>query len=161
MKNLLKIFILIAMSCFSISAFAGSPQKYFESLASDPEFDYTYISPLMLQAMGDTPLSHENYGGLPVSSQNLKCIETISTYTGGTNESLWKIIKRIKNDNKLETLTTKKKDYYRYDVFARLSGDKKYVTHLLVITQNGGENVSVVYMEGKIPLGSINYSLNV
>lgn len=90
MKNLLKIFILIAMSCFSISAFAGSPQKYFESLASDPEFDYTYISPLMLQAMGDTPLSHENYGGLPVSSQNLKCIETISTYTGGTNESLWK-----------------------------------------------------------------------
>ena len=35
-------------------------------------------------------------------------------------------------------------------MLARLSGDSKYITNLMVITQNGGEAVDVVYMEGKI-----------
>lgn len=160
MKTFVKILLIVISMAYATDMTAGSPQKYFESLSSNPDFDYTFISPLMLQAMGNTLLSRENAGGIPVSSQDLSYIETISTIGGGANETLWKIIRKIKNDKKLETLTTKKKDYYRYDVFGKLSNDKKYVTHIMVITQNGGENVDVVYMEGEIPVGSINNSFD-
>lgn len=159
MKTFLKLILLAIIGISSLNVSAASNQKYFYKLANNPNFDYSYVSPLMLQAMGEGFLSTENSAGLPVKSSDLTSIETIVTNGDGTNEDLWKIITNLKKDKKLETLTTKKKDYYRYDVFAKLSGDKKFITNLLVITQNGGENVSVVYMEGKIPLNSLQYSL--
>lgn len=160
MNTLIRLLLFIIIGISSSTAFAANPKKYFEDLSSNPKFDYTYVSPLMLQAMGDQYLSQERSGGLPVKSSQITSIETISTNGDGMNEKLWKAITSIKKDNKLETLTTKKKDFYRYDVFAKLSGDHKYFTNLLVITQDGAENVSVVYMEGKIPVNSnLKYSL--
>lgn len=58
----------------------------------------------------------------------------------------------------METLSSKKQDYYRYDILARLSGDGKTITNLMVITQNGGASVDVVYMEGKIPIECLKHS---
>lgn len=160
MNTLIRILIAVFIGMSTLTATSGNPKKYFEDLSADPNFDYTYVSPLMLQAMGDQYLSHERSGGLPVKSSQITSIETIYTAGDGMNEKLWKAITSIKKDNKLETLTTKKKDFYRYDVFAKLSGDHKYFTNLLVITQDGAENVSVVYMEGKIPVNSnLKYSL--
>lgn len=160
MNNFLRIFIVLIVGISAVIPAAAGPKKYFEDLSANPNFDYTYVSPLMLQAMGDQYLSQERSGGLPVKSSQITSIETISTNGDGMNEKLWKAITSIKKDNKLETLTTKKKDFYRYDVFAKLSGDHKYFTNLLVITQDGAENVSVVYMEGKIPVNSnLKYTL--
>lgn len=160
MNNFLRIIIVLIVGISAVIPAAAGTKKYFEDLSANPNFDYTYVSPLMLQAMGDQYLSQERSGGLPVKSSQITSIETISTNGDGMNEKLWKAITSIKKDNKLETLTTKKKDFYRYDVFAKLSGDHKYFTNLLVITQDGAENVSVVYMEGKIPVNSnLKYTL--
>ena len=148
--------LIIAMAAFS--AFAGNPPKYFESLSGNQGFDYTYVSPLMLKAMGDTSLTGE-FGNLPVKTSQISSIESITTAINGQDEDLWKIISSIKKDKKMDTLTTKKRDYYRYDVLAHLSNDGKYITHLLVVTQNGGPMVEVVYMEGKIPLDALSHSL--
>ncbi|MDE6096137.1 MAG: DUF4252 domain-containing protein [Muribaculaceae bacterium] len=159
MNTLIRLIFTVLIGISAITANAGNPKKYFEDLSSSPNFDYTYISPLMLKAMGDQYLSHDRSGGLPVKSSQISYIETVYTIGDGMNEKLWKAITSIKKDNKLETLTTKKKDFYRYDVFAKLSGDQKYFTNLLVITQDGAENVSVVYMEGKIPVNTLQTSL--
>lgn len=157
MKSISK-FIFLLISLLPLAAYAGGPDKYFEIFATHPDFDYTYISPLMLQAMGRTELSQESSGGLQLYAQDLTSIETVSTIGEGENETLRKIIKKIKNDKKLETLSTQKKMYYRYDIYGKLSNDKKYITNLMVITQNGGENVMVLYMEGKIPLQTLQYT---
>ncbi len=59
----------------------------------------------------------------------------------------------------METLSTKKKGDYRYDVLAKLSKDGKYLLNLMVITQNSGFSVNVVYIEGKIPMSDLSTQL--
>ena len=159
MKSYIKTFMLLIMWLVSDSAMAGNPTKYFEKIASKSNYDYSFVSPVMLKAMGDRTLSAESYGSLPVKTSDLSSIETISTAINGQDEDLWKIIREIKNSKKMETLSTKKQNYYRYDVLARLSGDGKFITNLMVVTQNGGQAVNVVYMEGKIPIDSLKYAL--
>ncbi|MBD5358245.1 MAG: DUF4252 domain-containing protein [Bacteroides sp.] len=158
MKTILKLILVsLTVFLFSASAFAANPKKYFEALSTVGDFNYTYISPYMLKAMGG---SHINSGGLSISSSDISLIETLSTYTSGTNNDLWDTIRKVKKDNDLETLSTKKEGYYRYDVLGKLSSNGKVLTHLLVITQNGGNNVSVVYIVGKIPMDEISSQFN-
>jgi len=161
MKAYIRILLLsIFVMASALDALAANPQKFFDDLGSEPGFDYSYISPMMLKAMGDQYLTDRAYGSLPIRTNSLKSIEMISTPTEGQNEKLWEIIKELKKNKKLETLSTKKQDFYRYDVLARINNDSQNsITHLLVITQNGGNAVDVVYMEGKIPLESLKYDI--
>ena len=106
----------------------------------------------MLKAMGGKIIDG---GGLKLSSSDIHSIETLSTYSAGSSSDLWDIIKKLKKENDLETLSTKKQGYYRYDVLGKLTNNGKTLTNMLVITQNGGENVSVVYIVGKISMDEI------
>lgn len=146
MKTYIKIIILSLMSLLSLTARAASPTTYFDGLANEPAFDYTYISPYMLKAMGNSLIES---GGFNLNASDLNSIEIIATESEGTNEELWKSIRKIKNNNKLELLSTKKHGDYRYDVLGKISGDK--LTNVLVVVQNTGLAVNVVYIEGKIP----------
>lgn len=106
----------------------------------------------MLKSMRGRYLNEADAGGIQLNSKDITSIETISTPVNGEDEDLWKIIRQIKKDKKLENLSTKKKDYYRYDMLGRTSKNGEFITHLMIITQNGSENVSVVYIEGNIPI---------
>lgn len=151
MKTYLKIIIISLAAIFAASAHAEKP-KYFDKLSSNPSFDYSYVSPYMLKAMGGQIIDG---GGLQISSSDLNSIETVSSVSSGTSDDLWNIIKKVKQDNGMETLSTKKQGYYRYDVLGKLSDNGKTLTRMLVITQNGGDNVTVVYITGKIPMDLI------
>lgn len=159
MKIYIKLLISLIFCLSSFSAFADEGITYFKKLSEFEGFDYSFVSPMMLKAMGNRYMA-DTADGLPIQADNLTMIESISTSRNGTNEDFWKAIKGVIKDKKLETLSTKKKNNYRYDVLAKLSRDGKFITNLLVITQNGGNNVSVVYMEGEIPLQNVQYSLN-
>lgn len=152
MKTFLKIIITSLAMFLASSAFADNPKKYFDGLSTDSNFDYSYVSPYMLKAMGG---QYIDGGGLNISSSDISSIETLSTINSGTSDDLWDIIKRVKKENNMETLSTKKKGYYRYDVLGKLSDNGKILTNMLVITQNGGNNVNVVYIVGKIPMDQI------
>lgn len=152
MKTYLKIFFAAMLALVSASASAANPKKYFEGLSSKSDFDYTYVSPFMLKAMGGQTIDG---GGLSINASDISAIETVATYSSGTSETLWDAIKKVKKDNDLETLSTKKQGYYRYDVLGKLSDNGRILTHLLVITQDTGAKVSVVYIVGKIPMDQI------
>lgn len=162
MKLNLRILTLVIINFWALAALAAPPVKYFEDLSSRQGFGYNYISPTMLKMMGDSYLSASSassrYDNLPIQCRDLTTIENVSTSYQGSDEDLWKIIRKIKRDNHMDTLTTKKIENYRYDVLVTLTKDGKHITHLLVITQNGMHSVDVIYMEGKIPLESIQYS---
>jgi len=160
MKAYIKTIMILIIGLYALPAMAGNPERFFEKLSAEPNYDYSFVSPTMLKAMGEQYLSDKSYGSLPIRTSDISSIETISTAINGQDETLWKIIREIKNSKKMETLSTKKQNFYRYDVLARLSGDGKYITHLMVITQNGGQSVSVVYMEGKIPIDRLRYALS-
>lgn len=152
MKTFIKIIITSLAMFLASSAFADNPKKYFDGLSTDSNFDYSYVSPYMLKAMGG---QYIDGGGLNISSADISSIETLSTANSGTSDDLWDIIKKVKKENNMETLSTKKKGYYRYDVLGKLSDNGKILTNMLVITQNGGNNVNVVYIVGKIPMDQI------
>lgn len=162
MKLKLRWVILLIINICALSSFAAGPTKYFEELSVFPAFNYSYVSPTMLKMMGENYLSasSRNFDNLPIQCKDLSSIENISTLTNGGSEKLWKIIQQIKKEKHMETLTTKKSDNYRYDVLVTLTKDGKKITNLMVITQNGsnGNSVDVIYMEGKIPMESIQYS---
>lgn len=152
MKKTLVIIALFLASLISSSAWAAGQPKYFEFLSQNPVFDYTYISPAMLNVMGDCVVNND----MQIKASDISSIETVSTLSDGTNADFWKAIRSLKQNKKLETLSTKKQGNYRYDVLARTSGDGKTITNLMVITQNTGACVTVVYIEGKLPLSDIS-----
>lgn len=149
--------ILAAFAAANVSA--ANPERHFDDLSSNSGFNYSYVSPTMLKAMGNEYLSDRAYGSLPVKTSDLTMIEVVSTPSMGQDEELWKIIREVKKSKKMETLSTRKENMYRYDVLAKMTGDSKFITNLMVITQNGGAEVYVVYMEGKIPIESLRYDL--
>lgn len=157
MKKYIRLIILTFLVTVSATGIAANPKKYFDELSTDTGFDYTYVSPYMLKAMGGTNIDS---GGLSISSADISSIETLSTYNNGTSQELWDLIRKVKKENSLETLSTKKQGYYRYDVLGKLSDNGKVLTHLLVITQNGGNNVTVVYIVGKIQMAEIGSQFN-
>lgn len=150
--------LILLVSAFS--ALAARPVKYFEGLTQKNVLtNYNYVSPTMLRMMGNTNLSSSSnrYQNLPIQCKDIKSIESI-TFQSTPDEELWSIIKKIKKDKNMETLITKQSDYYRYDVFVSMTKDGKKILNLLVITQNGGNGVDVIYMEGRIPIESIQNS---
>ncbi len=157
MKKYIRLIFFTLAVILSTSAFAANPKKYFDELSIDPGFDYTYVSPYMLKAMGGT---HIDSGGLSISSSDISSIETISTYNNGTSPELWDLIRKVMKENSMETLSTKKQGYYKYDVLGKLSDNGKVLTHLLVITHNGGANVTVVYIVRKIQMAEIRSQFN-
>lgn len=161
MTNSLRTFMTIILVFASfLAASAAGKNTYFHKFSDSYEYEYTYVSPVMLKAMGGQILDNKSYGSLPISTADLTSIETLSTVTHGKNEDLWKTIREVISSKKMETLSTKKSGMFRYDILARLSGDNKFITNLMVVTQNGGNNVSIVYMEGKIPVSSLQFALN-
>lgn len=159
MKLNIRKFLLVFLILLPAVLFAGNPPKYFEELSTKPNYNYNYVSPTMLKAMGDKYIATEASANLPVRTSDITSIENISTMVNGQDDDLWNIISRLKKDKNMETLTTKKKDNYRYDVLATLSKDGKRIMHLLVVTQNGGNCVDVIYMTGKIPMERLKFSL--
>ena len=158
MKTFFKTILVAIVAMCSFSVHAEEAHKYFDEVANKPNFDYTYISPAMLRSMGGRYLNEADAGGIQLNSHDLTSIETISTPVSGEDADLWKIIRQIKKDKKLENLSTKKKDYYRYDMLGRTTKDGEFITHLMIITQNGSDNVSVIYIEGKIPIAITDLS---
>ena len=152
-------FLLFTLITFcGLTAMAEEGKKYFEELSTQHPFSqYNYVSPVMLKALGSTMLDQSNYVNLPITGNDLTMIETITM--DSNSKKIWEIIKKIKSEKKLETLTTKKMKDNRYDVLASLSKDGNYIENLLVVTQTGGIYVNVVYMEGRIPLDKIRFSL--
>lgn len=150
--------VIAVLAMLPLAAPAAEPTKYFREMANKDGFDYSYVSPVMLKAMGNSMLSESNTTGISLNSSDLNFIETVNTEFHGTDDDLWTIIRKLKKDKKLENISTRKKDYYRYDVLAKMTGDNKYFTHIMVVTQNGASNVNVVYMEGKIPVESLRGS---
>lgn len=160
MKLNLRKFLLLCIAVLPFTIWGANPTKYFEELSIKPNYNYNYVSPIMLKAMGDMYISSDTSANLPVKSSDITSIENISTLVNGQDDDLWDIISKIKKDKGLETLTTKRKDNYRYDVLAHLSKDGKNILQLLVVTQNGGNCVDVIYMEGKIPMERLKYSFS-
>ncbi len=154
MNKYIRIFLISLSAFIAMNANAGNPQKYFEELSNNPEFSYSYVSPTMLKVMDDQYLA-DNMIRFELKTSDLTSIENIATNTGGQDEDLWRIIRQIKKDKKLETLSTKKAKNSRYDILARIDG--KSITNLMVVSQAGGDQVNVVYMEGKIPLERFKY----
>ena len=154
---------LLATLIFIVSAFsalAGKPVKHFEALSGNNTLcNYNYISPTMLRMMGDTYLnsSSNRYQNLPIQCKDITSIESIAFETNA-DEELWNIIKKIKKEKNMQTLITKQSDSYRYDVLVTLNKDGKKILNMLVIAQNGSYGVDVIYMEGKIPVESIQNS---
>lgn len=158
MKPHLRLIVLLIANFFFLCTYAGNPTKYFEELSSKPNYSYSYVSPTMLRMMGEQDMYPQEYSNIPIKSSDLKSIENIATMVNGQDDELWDIIRKIKKEKSMETLTTKKKDNYRYDVLATVTKDGKYILNLLVVTQNGGNCVDVIYMEGKIPMERLKYS---
>lgn len=161
MKLHIRFIAIIALLFSAFSAHADNAGKYFDELSDKTFFNYSYISPTMLRLWGDNYISASGshaYDNLPIQCKDITSIENVSTSIKGQDETLWKIIRKIKKDKNMETLTTRKDDNYRYDVLVTMSKDKKKITNLMVITQNGGMSVEVIYMEGKIPMESLQYS---
>lgn len=158
LKFHIRLITIVIANLFFLSITAGNPTKYFEDLSMKPNYTYSYVSPTMLRVMGDTYISPQEYSNLPIKSSDITSIENIATMVNGQDDELWNIIHRIKKDKNMDTLTTKKKDNYRYDVLATLTKDGKYILNLLVVTQNGGNCVDVIYMEGKIPMERLKFS---
>ena len=159
MKIHLRLLTLLIINIWAITAFAASPTRYFEELSTEPYLDYSYISPTMLRMMGDSYLSSSSHEyNLPIQCKDLSSIENVPTSSNGQQDELWKIFRQIKKEHHMETLTTKKSTNYRYDVLVTLTKDGKKITNLMVITQNGPYSTEVIYMEGKIPLESIQNS---
>lgn len=149
MNRLIAILIILLAGISAASGADASP--CFNSLSSREGFDYTYVSPAMLKLMGDKIVNTD----LNIRASDITSIETVSTIGEGTDAELWMLIRTLKNKMKLETLTTKKSEDFRYDVLGKLSGDHKFITRMMVITQDTGANVTVVYIEGKIPIQEI------
>lgn len=147
MKYLISIFISLLLAAASFSSSAAS-QPFFEDMSLKDGFDYSFVSPVMLQSMGDNIVNED----LKIRASDIKAIETVSTIYNGTDSEFWKIIRKVKADKKLVTLSTKKQGNYRSDILGKITSDGKYLTNLMVVTQNTGDTVTVVYIEGKIPM---------
>lgn len=145
--NRIMTILLVLLASFS-SSYAADAAPCFSNLSAREGFDYTYVSPAMLKMMGDKVVNTD----LGIRASDVISIETVSTIGEGTDTELWALIRGLKKKMKLETLSTKKSDNYRYDVLGKLSGNRKYISKLMVITQDTGANVTVVYIEGQIPI---------
>ena len=66
MKTYIKTIFILMLGFFTLPAMAGNPTRFFEKLSSEPNYDYSFVSPTMLKAMGDRLLTEESYGSLPV-----------------------------------------------------------------------------------------------
>lgn len=160
MKQYIRIFLLLLISISALSASADGNEKYFDGLSTKTGFDYSYVSPTMLRMVGDSYFdsNSKNFKNLPIKTKDIKSIENVSTIFNGNSEELWNTIRKVKKLKKMETLTTDVKDNYRYDVLVTLSKTEKYILNLMVITQNGSQNVDVIYIEGKIPVDGLKNS---
>lgn len=113
---------------------------------------------MMLKAMG-TQYLQDNIIRFDVRTSDITSIENISSPTNGQDDELWDIISRVKKENKMEPLSTKKTTTSRYDVLAKITDNGKFISNLMVVVQNGGQQVNVVYMVGKIPIERFKYFL--
>lgn len=156
MRKKLTLLILLIAAIIPATLSAGNPKKYFEEIAQKPNYEYSYISPMMLKAMGNQYLK-DNIIRFDVRTSDITSIENISSPVNGQDDDLWDIISKIKKDNKMEPMSTKKTSTSRYDVLAKLTNNGKFISHLLVVSQNGGQQVNVVYMVGKIPIERFKY----
>lgn len=131
-----------------LTALTASAQRRFENIANKEGFNYSYISPTMLKAMGSCTF---NSNGYTLNTSGLNCIETVSTMTEGTDSALWDAIRSVIKSEGLETLTTNKTLNSRFDMLGKLSGSTQ-ITRLMLIQQNSGDWISVTYIEGSIPI---------
>lgn len=67
MKTYIRILLTAILAAIAAgNALAANSERYFDSLSLQPGYDYSYISPTMLKAMGEQYLSDRAYGSLPV-----------------------------------------------------------------------------------------------
>ncbi|MBD5204601.1 MAG: DUF4252 domain-containing protein [Bacteroidales bacterium] len=148
MERILRSIIIMVIL---LSASTARADQYFTSMAEKEGFNYTYISPYMLKAMSGQITTFNI-----LDTDKLEEVEIISTLYNGTDADFWRTIRGIITKFNLKTLSTVKHYNNRTDMLGNINSNKE-VTHLMTITQNGGNNVTVTLMTGKIPLDSISF----
>lgn len=155
-----KIISLLVACATLLTTFCAKAENHFENLSTEQGYDYVYISPEMVKAMSSSQLRTDDVHGntYNLSFSDLNEVEILSTATKGTDVHLWQIIRGIIKQKGLKTLTCTKEGYRRFDMIGKVD-DSNVLTHLMLIVQNGGNNVSVTYMTGRIPLENMSKGL--
>lgn len=144
---------ILTIAVLLLSAILSAAAKTkFDTIGGRENFNYTYISPAMLKAMSGTIDSN----GYTLDTDNLTSVETISTLTDGTNKEFWDAIRSVIKEENLETLSTNKNYYTRFDMLGKINSAGN-ITHLMLIQQNGGNQVTVTYLIGDIPVKDFNF----
>lgn len=164
MKTLsqLRQFLALLFVAASSLAFAANPEKYFERIGENSHYDYSYTSKELLQTMGASPMILFEENQLPIKASDISSIETLTTRNGKgfDDDELWAQIKKLKEDQKLTTLYTKKQQSCRYDILGRqMATNPKCFSQLLIVTQYPSKRVKIIYVTGKIPLISMPQKL--
>lgn len=131
----------------------GHAKQRFAQVGARSEFNYTYISSIMLRAMAGTSIDSNGY---VVDVDDLDSMETISTTDYGTDKEFWETIRALIKEEKLETLSTNKSFDTRFDMLGAVNSENE-ITHLLLIQQNTGLWVTVTYLTGKIPASQFKF----
>ena len=153
MKAAIRIITLTLL--LIIAVLPAEAKQRFADVGSRSEFNYTYISTVMLRAMKGSSLDSNGY---MVGVDDLDSVETISTMNFGTDQELWKAIRAVISEEKLETLSTNKTLDTRFDMLGSINS-KNEITHLLLIQQNTGAWVTVTYLTGRIPASQFKFGL--
>lgn len=157
MKPLLTVvLLLISMTAPAIAA--NPEQRSFADFASKQGYEYTYISPQMLQILGSQYIDNKSFGNLDLQAKHLTSVESLTTSVNSQDDGIWDKIRKVKEENKLKTLSTKQNATRRYDILANISGDGKFITRLMIVTQKGATAMSVVYLTGRIPVSALRYA---
>lgn len=157
MKSLITSILLLFVVLLPASASAADPNQ-FSHFASKPGYEYIYISPEMLKILGNQIIDNGAFGNISLRANQIKSVEVLQTSSNAQDDELWVVIRKVKENNKLKTLSTKQNSSERSDILGTLSANGKFLSKLMIVSQKGSKSVSMVYLTGDIPIESIQFA---
>lgn len=146
MENIVRLTIAVIVI---LTASVANGQQRFNGLCdSSHNIQYQYVSPAMLKAMSQGTI---NVGNVEIPAKSLTFMETFSAPGVSDTDDIWKTIRKVIKDEGLETLTTNLNGMMRRDLLGKFNG-KGQLTRVMLISQHGGNWISVSYVEGCVPL---------
>lgn len=148
---------LLTALLFCLIPSRASAEKFFEKVASGQEFNYTYISPEMAKALRANQrfyIEESQGANVKITYDHIKEVEIVSTTTNGTDTKLWQTIRELIRKFDLTDLSVTKYGYYRFDILGKVDSSNR-LSHLLLMRQNGGNNVTVSFITGSIPVEAL------
>lgn len=167
MKRLITLLILLfALFPQAMHAQAQkTPELKLRSCNSISNFDYTYISPLMLKAMQQKEL--KDLRGLP--AEKVTQIEILKTGSNGQDDRFKSVINKLADEPgfKLLAYNSDKADGVKIcidsssDIDSDVSPGEEIINRLLVIQWGAyGARHTVLYIVGKFSLSDVNSLLH-